>query len=172
MNKNESVSFGVQLKEKEFVHFSLYSQRIAFFVMTIGIAFIFIIYFFILTDLSFFEVTLLSLGTTLVVFLPLLIFAVSIKEKKEFRSNYKLREEIFCEVNSQGVTFSTNNEDSLIEWSQFRAIKELKNTFLLYQTTTKAIVVPKRVFYSEKDSQLFKKLFSEHMPEEKIYFQK
>lgn len=172
MNKNESVSFGVQLKEKEFVHFSLYSQRIAFFVMTIGVALIFIIYFFTLTDLSFLEITLLSIGIALAVFLPLLIFAVSIKEKKEFRSNYKLREEVFCEVNSEGVTFSSNNEYSLIEWDQFQSIKELKDTFLLYQTATKAIVVPKRVFYSEKDSQLFKKIFSEHMAEEKIRFQK
>lgn len=172
MSQNESVSFVVQLKEKEFVRFSLYSQYKAFFVMAIGITIFFIVYFFTLTDLSFLEIILLSVGVTLIVFLPVLFFAVSIKEKKEFRSNYKLREEVLCEVNSEGVTFSSNNEASLIEWNQFRTIKELKNTFLLYQTATKAIVVPKRVFYSEKDRQLFKNLFSEYMPEEKIHFQK
>lgn len=132
MNKEKSISFPVQLKEKEFVQAALYSQRKAMLVTTIFTIIIFIIYFFILTDLSSSTIMLLSLFCALLLFLPVLLFVVSIKEKREFRSNYQLREEVVYEVSHQGILLSTNKEDGPIGWNQFRSVKELKQLISEY----------------------------------------
>lgn len=172
MNKKETVSLHVQLDEKEFVRFALYSRHKSIVVNTISATILLIVYFLTLTELSFMKVTLLSVVSTLVLCLPGLIIAVSLQERKRFRSDYKLREEAFYEVNNMGILRSTNKEGLPIGWEQLKSIKELKSIFILYHSPTKAMIFPKRAFHSKDDILLFKQLSSKQMKKERVHFKK
>lgn len=170
MTKEETVSLHVQLNKKEFVYFSWYSQYKSIIVTNISALIALIIYFRTLTDLSFTKIILLSTASTLLLCFPGLLFAISIKEKREFKSNYKLREKVFYEINKLGILRSINEEGLLIEWGQLNSIKELKSMFILYHSPTKSIIFPKRAFHSKKDIKVFRKLSSEYMEEGSIHF--
>lgn len=172
MNKKETISLHVQLKEKEFIRFALYSRHKSIIVSTISAIILLIVFYLTLTELSFMKVALLSVVVTLVICLPGLIFAVSLQERKKFRSDYKLREEVFYEVNNMGILWFTNKEDLPIGWEQLKSIKELKSIFILYHSPTKAIIFPKRAFHSKDDILLFKQLSSKHMKRERVHFKK
>lgn len=172
MNKNESVSFGVQLKEKEYSYFSLYSKYKIIIVMLICIWIISMVYFSILTEIPFVATILLSAGITLLVFLPLLFFLVVHQAKNNYKKDPALKENSGVEISNQGITLTTSDKDVLAEWKYFYSIKELKNLFILYYSSSKAIVLPKRVFHSKDDIELFKKLFLTNMIETNIHFKK
>lgn len=172
MTKKETISLHVQLKEKEFVRFFLYFRYKSIVVSTISAIVLLIVYFLTLTELSFMEVFFLSVVVSLVICLPALIISVSIQGKKRFRSDYKLREKVFYEVNNMGILWSTNKEGLPIGWEQLKSIKELNSIFILYHSPTKTILFPKRAFHSKDDILLFKQLSSRQMKKERIHFKK
>lgn len=172
MGTKEKVSFNVQLKEKEYSYFSLYSKYKIIIVMLICIWIISMVYFSILTEITFVATILLSAGITLLVFLPLLFFLVVHQAKNNYKKDPALKKNSGVEISNQGITLTTSDKEVLAEWKYFYSIRELKNLFILYYSASKAIVLPKRVFHSKDDIELFKKLFLTNMIETNIHFKK
>lgn len=172
MGTKEKVSFNVQLQEKEYSYFSLYSKYKIIIVMLICIWIISMVYFSILTEITFVATILLSAGITLLVFLPLLFFLVVHQAKNNYKKDPALKENSGVEISNQGITLTTSDKEVLAEWKYFYSIRELKNLFILYYSASKAIVLPKRVFHSKDDIELFKKLFLTNMIETNIHFKK
>lgn len=168
--KTEEVSLTVQLQEKEYLHYLLYSKyKIISFIS--GCFFIIImVYLFILTDLSGIFTFLLSIGATLGIFLPLLVLLLIYFAKKTFKNDLSLKEIGEMNVSQHGFELSGPSEVVSVEWKYFYSIKELKDLFILYYSASNAIVIPKRTFNSKEDILIFKTLFLNNMNNKKIYF--
>lgn len=90
--------------------------------------------------------------------------------QKAFRNDPTSRDEGRVEVSDQGVKLTTYQKGVLIEWRYFYSIKELKNFFILYLSTSNALIIPKRRLRSKQDIHLFKNIFLNNMEENQVSF--
>lgn len=170
MNKNESVLFDFALTERDYTRIFLYMRmKYAIKVLISGFL-ILMIYLFTLTDLSLLNNFIISALCVLLIVVPLSFFALIYKAKKEFRSNYGLREELTVEANNLGLNLTTTNEHSHRDWDHIYSVRELKNDFIVYFSESLAFSLPKNYFVSEKDISLFKELVSRHLNSDRVHF--
>lgn len=170
MKSEEKVSLNVQIQEKEYIYFFLYSKYKIVSFMLVCLFIICMVYLFILTELTSTMAILLSAGITLLIILPLSLFLLVYFAKKIFKKDPTSKEKGAMEVSHQGFKIAGPNESAFVEWKYFYSIKELKDFFILYYSTSNAILLPKRIFISKDDIELFKKLFLTNMKETNIHF--
>lgn len=172
MNSEEKISLNIWIQEKEYIYFSLYSKYKIVSFMLVCLFILCMVYLFILTELTSTMIILLSAGITLLIILPLLLLLLIYFAKKTFKNDSALREEGSMEVSHQGFRLAEPSESVFVEWKYFYSIKELKNFFILYYSTSKAILIPKRTFNSKEDIFIFKNLFLDNMNNDKVFFKK
>lgn len=170
MKSEEKLSLNVQIQEKEYIYFFLYSKYKIVSFMLLCLFIICMVYLFILTELTSTMTILLSAGITLLIILPLLLLLLIYFAKKIFKNDSALREEGSIEVSHQGFKLAEPSESVFVEWKYFYSIKELKDFFILYYSTSNAILIPKRIFNSKEDILIFKNFFLNNMNKNKIYF--
>jgi hypothetical protein len=95
-----------------------------------------------------------SVATNMLPFSLLLVFwflLPPISARRQLATRRYLAEEISYSFDAQGVRLAAASFSSTLKWSIFRAIRETKSTFLLYQGTNMAHIVPKHFFPSERE---------------------
>lgn len=109
-----------------------------------------------------------------VMLLSLLIFAIRLIimrfAVKEYKSEPNAKGETTYIFSAEGIRLKSERSDTLYKWEDIKRATQKKEMLILYVTTIKAIVLPKRFFKTEKDIELFKGIVLENIDVIKIKF--
>jgi len=101
-----------------------------------------------------------SLGLTL-----LLAVAFILIPPMVFRSNPKFRDEYALTFSPEGIRFRTVHIDSQLQWSLYTRALIDENSYVLYYGTRDFTVIPKRIFSSAEQQEVFDDLLTQHVSE-------
>ena len=172
MNNKENILVKFSVTEKDYTRTFLYMRmKYAIKVLISGFL-ILMIYLFTLTNLSLLTNFIISALCVLLIVVPLSYFAVIYKAKKEFRSNYGLREELTVEANDLGLNLIASNEHSHRDWEHIYSVREIRHDFIVYFSESLAFSLPKCYFNSKEDIYRFKELISKYLNPDRIHLKK
>ncbi len=97
------------------------------------------------------------------VFAVMLVAAFAVIPKLAFRQP-KLRQEYSLTFSPQGIHFQTADIDSQLQWKMYSHALVDRHSFLLYHGSNDFTVVPKRVFQSATERELFERLLAANVP--------
>jgi hypothetical protein len=81
-----------------------------------------------------------------------------------FRREAKFRDDYSLAFSQEGIHFRTAQIDSQLQWSLYwRALIDA-HSYVLYYGLRQFTVIPKRVFQSAEQQQVFERLLTEHVP--------
>ena len=121
-------------------------------------------------------VILLSFLTDPWIIIPGLVFVVLLEialfynvfvntPRKYFRGDGKFRDRYELTFSDEGVQVKTSQIDSKMAWSLYTRVVEGRDMYLLFygRDTRMMTAVPKRVFSSSEQEQLFRELITRHI---------
>ena len=121
-------------------------------------------------------VILLSFLTNSLIVIPGLVFVVLLEAalfynvlvntpRKYFRGDGKFRDRYELTFSDEGVKLKTSQVDSKMSWSLYSRVVEGRDMYLLLygKDTRMMTAVPKRVFSSSDQEQLFRELVTRHI---------
>ncbi|WP_176944028.1 YcxB family protein [Carnobacterium viridans] len=73
-----------------------------------------------------------------------------LKQKKEFRSDHDLREELTVEANDLGLNLSASNGNSHRDWDRIYSVREIKHDFIVYFSKSFAFHYPRAILVLKK----------------------
>jgi hypothetical protein len=100
-----------------------------------------------------------SVATNMLPFSLLLVFwflLPPISGRRQLATRRYLAEEMSYSFDAQGVRLAAASFSTTLKWPIFRAIRETKSAFLLYEGTNIAHLVPKHFFPSERELAAWK----------------
>ncbi|MET1250024.1 YcxB family protein [Sporolactobacillus sp. STCC-11] len=71
-----------------------------------------------------------------------------------------IRKERHFLIRNDGVHVTTANSEAFYQWSNFRSIRNDKKLYILYRSSLKGIMIPKRFFQNEEQQETFEKLIA------------
>ena len=173
MNVNQQVSAKGIVNLKEFKRYNKYHVRkremTCFFLSLV----LFFITFYVSMTGDFLSVIIFSILFSVItsILLTFVIKLINIRAAmKEYKSESKIKSEMIYIFNSEGIRLKTESSDALFRWEEIQRAIQKKEMFILYVTTIKAIVIPKRFFCTEEDIELFKGIVLENMDATKVKF--
>lgn len=170
MNNQESIAVKLALTEKEYIFLSLYMKmKSTIFVLTCFF-FLYVAVFYLIIDVTLLINIIISAFLILFIILPMVLFVLSYRAKKEFRSSRSLQQEVIVEFSKLGYDLTTEHESNHRGWDYIYSVRELKNSFVVYYSAYTATLYPKRCFDSKQDTEVFKELVSKHIESNKVYF--
>jgi hypothetical protein len=101
-----------------------------------------------------------------VIFEAMLLYSVLVTTpRKYFRGDGKFRDRYEITFSDEGVRLKTSQVDSKTAWSLYTKVVEGRDTYLLFygKDTRMMTAVPKRVFTSNDQEQLFRELITRHI---------
>jgi hypothetical protein len=99
-----------------------------------------------------------------VLFALMLVAAFFVIPIYAFRSQPKFRDDYSLVFSPEGIQFRTANIDSNLQWSMYdRALIDAKS-FILYYGKQQFTVIPKRVFGSAQQLEVFETMLRKHVP--------
>ena len=102
---------------------------------------------------------------TFAVFVLILIASFTVIPPLIFRSQPKFQDDYSLTFSPEGIHFRTAHIDSQLQWSMYSRALVNAHSFLLYYGSRQFTVIPKRVFQSAEQQQIFEKLLTRHIAE-------
>ena len=94
----------------------------------------------------------LLLGTAFFIIPP-----IAFRREPRFRDDYSL------EFSAEGIHFRTAHIDSQLSWSLYSKALVDAHSFILYYGTNSFTLIPRRVFQSVEQRQMFEEMLSKHV---------
>ena len=113
-------------------------------------------------DLRWLGVTCLA---TSAIFVLILIASFTVIPSLIFRSQPKFQDDYSLTFSPEGIHFRTAHIDSQLQWSMYSRALVNAHSFLLYYGSRQFTVIPKRVFQSAEQQQIFEQLLTRHIAE-------
>jgi hypothetical protein len=82
-----------------------------------------------------------------------------------FRREPKFRDEYSLTFSQEGIHFRTAHIDSQLQWNLYSRALVDPHSYVLYYGSRQFSVIPKRVFQSAEQQQIFEQLLTQHVPE-------
>jgi hypothetical protein len=99
-----------------------------------------------------------------ILFLLMLIAAFTVIPSVSFRREPKFRDDYSLTFSPEGIHFKTMHIDSQLQWSMYSRALIDSHSYVLYHGSNQFTVIPKRVFQSPGEQQVFEGLLAEHIP--------
>jgi hypothetical protein len=80
-----------------------------------------------------------------------------------FRSEAKFRDDYSLTFSEDGILFRTAHIDSQLQWSLYSRAVVDEHSYVLYYGSRQFTVIPKRVFQSGEQQQIFEQLLTQHV---------
>ncbi|HLB87758.1 MAG TPA: YcxB family protein [Terriglobales bacterium] len=97
-------------------------------------------------------------------FLVLILFAAFVViPPLAFRSEAKFRDDYSLTFSQDGIHFRTAHIDSQLQWSLYSRALIDGHSYVLYYGSRQFTVIPKRVFQSAEQQQIFEQLLTQHV---------
>ena len=80
-----------------------------------------------------------------------------------FRSETKFRDDYALTFSQDGIHFRTAHIDSQLQWSMYSRALIDEHSYVLYYGSRQFTVIPKRVFQSAEQRQIFEQLVTQHV---------
>lgn len=96
-----------------------------------------------------------------VLFSLMLLAAFTIIPRIAFRRESKFRDEYFLVFSPEGIHFRTAHIDSQLQWSMYSHVLIDAYSYVLYYGSHQFTVIPKRVFQSVEQRQIFEQLLTQ-----------
>jgi len=112
------------------------------------------------SSLQWLGIALLIIG---VVFALLLLSAFLVIPRLAFRREPKFREDYSLGFSGEGIHFRTAQIDSHLQWGMYSHALVDAHSYVLYYGSRQFTVVPRRVFKSAEERQVFEKLLTENI---------
>jgi hypothetical protein len=77
-----------------------------------------------------------------------------------YKIDREIRKERHFLIRNDGVQVTTANSEAFYQWSNFRSVRNDKKMYILYRSTLKGIMIPKRFFQNEEQQEAFEKLIA------------
>jgi hypothetical protein len=100
-----------------------------------------------------------------VVFALILIAAFTVIPRLAFRREPKFRDDYALTFSEEGIHFRTAHIDSQLQWSMYSRALVGARSYVLYYGSRSFTVIPKRVFQSADQQQIFERLLAQHVRE-------
>ena len=97
------------------------------------------------------------------IMLLIIIFALYINPKRNFKQELKFHDEYNLSITDEGISFQTVNISSMIAWNHYSKVKENNNFFYLIYGKYMFTIIPKRTFINKNEEELFRKLVEEKL---------
>ena len=98
------------------------------------------------------------------VFVLILIAAFIVIPPLAFRREPKFRDDYSLTFSQDGIHFGTAHIDSQLQWSLYSRALIDAHSYVLYYGSRQFTVIPKRVFQSGEQQQIFDQLLTQHVP--------
>jgi len=98
-----------------------------------------------------------------IVFLGMLGFLNFVIPIIHFRQQPKFRDLYMLGFSDEGIRFKTDSIDSMLKWTQYHEVWEGPKFFLLIYGKATFTIIPKRVFETNEQQELFKSLLRNHV---------
>ncbi|MBA2175984.1 YcxB family protein [Halobacillus locisalis] len=85
------------------------------------------------------------------------------RSSKLYHSDPKLKKTMTYAFREDGIHLTTEKSYNYFEWSDLVSVYEYEEMFVLYVSKTKAIVLPKRFFETEKQQERFNQFVHERI---------
>ena len=103
-------------------------------------------------------------GVAASVVLVLILFAAFVViPPLAFRSEAKFRDDYSLTFSQDGIHFRTAHIDSQLQWSLYSRALIDGHSYVLYYGSRQFTVIPKRVFQSAEQQQIFEQLLTQHV---------
>jgi len=99
------------------------------------------------------------------VFVLILIAAFTVIPRLAFRREPKFRDDYSLTFSQEGIHFVTAHIDSQLQWSLYSRALVDAHSYVLYYGSRQFTVIPKRVFQSAEQLQIFEQLLTQHVSE-------
>ncbi len=99
------------------------------------------------------------------VFVLILIAAFTVIPPLAFRREPKFRDDYSLTFSQEGIHFGTAHIDSQLQWSLYSRALVDAHSYVLYYGPRQFTVIPKRVFQSAEQQQIFEQLLTQHISE-------
>jgi hypothetical protein len=93
----------------------------------------------------------------------MLIAAFTIIPPLAFRREPTLQDDYSLTFSPEGIHFRTGHIDSQLQWSLYSRALIDAHCYVLYYGSSQFTVIPKRVFQSAEQQQVFERLVTEHV---------
>jgi hypothetical protein len=113
-------------------------------------------------DLHWLGVTCVTVSA---VFVLMLIAAFTVIPPLVFRREPKFRDDYSLTFSQEGIHFSTAHVDSQLQWCLYSRALVDAHSYVLYYGSRQFTVIPKRVFQSAEQQQIFERLLTQHVSE-------
>lgn len=155
-NNNKNISFEVDLKTEDYLHFNLRHMRATFIIGLILVSLVFIMDTFLTIAIAIkvaeaninitFSDVLVSYTTTFILAILFALFYVIIyiSARRSFISTIPEKRKQSFEINSKGIKIKIAEETRNFKWSDIVKYTESKWTFSIFISKRQAFVVPKR----------------------------
>lgn len=80
-----------------------------------------------------------------------------------FRSEAKFRDDYSLTFSQDGIHFRTAHIDSQLQWNLYSRALIDEHSYVLYYGSRQFTVIPKRVFQSSEQQQIFEQLLTQHV---------
>ena len=118
----------------------------------------------------------------LLIFIPKLLFAVLIcglavsipylslylNIKRDFKKSGALQTMRIVEVSKDSLVISAENSNTTITWDELYRIQEFRRCFLIYQSSVKIFILPKRCFVSQEQLEDFRSILKSSVESNKL----
>lgn len=98
------------------------------------------------------------------IFATVLIVAFTVIPKLVFRRQPKFREDYSLTFSPEGIHFRTAHIDSQLQWSMYSRALIDAHSYVLYYGSHQFTVIPKRVFQSAEQREVFEELLTHRIP--------
>lgn len=164
--ENEAIKFAGSIELNEYRKLNFYGSRKRIIVVH-AVYFVFIFCLSLIVTGQLIGSLIFSIAFTLILWL-IIMFIVSHKVKGEYKSNQLMKQEIQYMVNHDGVTQIRGVSKMFYKWKELMCAYEYKDIFRIQISKNQNILIPKRFFVSNDDSQKFIRLIFANMPVNKV----
>jgi hypothetical protein len=107
----------------------------------------------------------LALGCVVVaaLFALMLVAAFTVIPRFAFRREPKFRDNYSLTFSPEGIHFRTAHVDSQLRWSLYSRALVDAHSYVLYHAARRFTVIPKRIFRSAEEQQVFEQLLNAHI---------
>ena len=98
-----------------------------------------------------------------VVFALMLVAAFTVIPSLAFRREPKFRDDYSLTFSPEGIHFRTAHIDSQLQWSMYSRALVDAHSYVLYYGSRQFTVIPKRVFQSVEQQQVFEQLLTQRV---------
>lgn len=96
--------------------------------------------------------------------------SISKKSKKAFESDSLAQQAQNYTLSDDGLQYESESGSGQVKWADMHKVNETANLFVLFVSSNRALIVPKRFFQDAGDVDAFKDLARKHMFSSRVKF--